>query len=214
MKQQPEDPSSQRKRSAGQSPGRPRVSSFAVVLDANVLVDSVLRDVLLRAAERCLFRPLWSKDILDEVRRALSRRAVPDERIDRIVRAMELAFPEAMTGGYESLVEAMTCDPKDRHVLAAAIIGHAQQIVTLNVRHFSPRSTQDFGIETSCPDDFLCDLLSMDPPAMLDALARSSADRKFPPKTIIEILEALRGRGYANFAAQATVYVESVFGPG
>jgi hypothetical protein len=41
---------------------------------------------------------------------------------------MRRAFPDAEVRGYENLVETMTCDPKDGHVLAAAVRspGHVQ----------------------------------------------------------------------------------------
>ncbi|TDB80270.1 PIN domain-containing protein [Micromonospora sp. KC721] len=42
---------------------------IVAVLDACVLVPSVLADTLLRCAEQDLYRPVWSRAILDEVRR-------------------------------------------------------------------------------------------------------------------------------------------------
>ncbi|GEM_PF-5994529 len=44
---------------------------IVAVLDACVLVPSVVADTLLRCAEQGLYRPLWSAEILDEVRRHL-----------------------------------------------------------------------------------------------------------------------------------------------
>ena len=49
---------------------------------------------------------------------------------------MTRAFPDAAVTGHESLIEAMTNDTADRHVLAAAITVGADVIVTDNVRHF------------------------------------------------------------------------------
>lgn len=44
-----------------------------IPLDASVLFPAALRDRLLRAARRGLFRPLWTEEILEEVRRNLVR---------------------------------------------------------------------------------------------------------------------------------------------
>lgn len=47
------------------------MSSFAVVLDTCTLYPAALRDTLLRAAAEGLYRLVWSKSILDELRRNL-----------------------------------------------------------------------------------------------------------------------------------------------
>ena len=51
--------------------------------------------------------------------------------------AIRKHFPEALVTGYEPLIEALTLpDPDDRHVLAAAILCGAQQIITENLADF------------------------------------------------------------------------------
>jgi len=49
--------------------------SFPALLDACVLLPYQLCDLLLRLAEAEMYRPLWSAEILDEVRRNLLRRS-------------------------------------------------------------------------------------------------------------------------------------------
>lgn len=46
------------------------------------------------------------------------------------------SFPDATVAGYELLVDGMTNDPKDRHVLAAAVRANAEVVVTFNIRDF------------------------------------------------------------------------------
>jgi hypothetical protein len=46
-------------------------------------------------------------------------------------------FEDAEVTGYEGLAPAMTNDPKDLHVLAAAIERY-------NLRHFPPRSREQY----------------------------------------------------------------------
>ena len=97
---------------------------FQAVLDANVLLPAPLRDTLLRLAEAELYVPRWSERILDEVAKNLVESGRTDaERARRVTETMAEAFPEAMTPTpvISTIEPAMTNDPKDRHVLAAAV---------------------------------------------------------------------------------------------
>jgi hypothetical protein len=80
-------------------------------------------DTLLRLAEEpAFYSPRWSEEILEEVGRTLSTKfAYSGKQVRRRIEAMNAAFPEALVTGYESLVDSMTNDPKDRHVIAAAV---------------------------------------------------------------------------------------------
>ena len=107
------------------------MSSFLVVMDANVLVPAVLCDFVLRAASADMYRLVWTDDILDEVRRTLIidlDKSVA--QAGRRIAAMKAAFPEALITQRTPLIPAMTNDPKDRHVLAAAVASGAQVMVS------------------------------------------------------------------------------------
>ena len=52
------------------------------------------------------------------------------------IREMRRSFLGAEVQGYESLAEAMACERKDRHVLAAAVRGDAEVLVTFNIGDF------------------------------------------------------------------------------
>ena len=56
---------------------------------------------------------------------------------------------------------------KDRHVLAAAVRGNVDQIVTFNLRHFPEEAVTPYGIEVVSPDDFPLNVLDMFPKAWL-----------------------------------------------
>jgi hypothetical protein len=71
----------------------------------------LLCDTLLRLAEAEAYRPLWSADILTELRRNVIEAGIPTDRVDRRIAQMSHSFPDAMVTGYDSLIDSMTNDP-------------------------------------------------------------------------------------------------------
>lgn len=75
--------------------------SFPAFFDTNVPYGALLNDFILELADRGLFRPLWSKDVLVELTR--SRRlppmcsAGPDRRF--VVRSLGWILDAEATGG-------------------------------------------------------------------------------------------------------------------
>lgn len=102
--------------------------AFIVVYDANVLYPSLLRDVLIRVAQRGLVRARWTERILDEVFHSLkqNRPNLDPVKLERTRELMNASIRDVLIEGYEALEDAVSLpDPKDRHVLAAAIRAHA-----------------------------------------------------------------------------------------
>jgi predicted nucleic acid-binding protein len=139
------------------------MAMFPAFLDTCTLYGAYLCDSLLRLAEVGAYRPLWSADVLDELERALVARGLPQGAVKYRIGEMRRAFPDADVRGYESLVETMTCDPKDRHVLAAAVRSDAAVLVTFNTDDFPDTSTAAYDITVVHPDDFLLDQLDLYP---------------------------------------------------
>ena len=83
----------------------------------------------------------------------------------------------------------MTNDPKDRHVVAAAVKAGAQVIATANLKDFASLPE---GIEAQSPDAFLCNLFDLDPSMFIDMLREQAADLTKPPVTFDELLDRLR----------------------
>ncbi len=155
---------------------------FRVVLDACVLYPMHLRDVLLQAAAEGLYQVYWSKKILDEATRNLvANLQVEEAKAVRLLTAMSTSFPEAVVTDYEHLIDAMRNDPKDRHVVAAAVKAGAQVVVTENLRDFTALPDS---VEAQTADEFLCNLFDLNPDRMMLALEKICARRARPPKEI------------------------------
>ena len=165
------------------------VAPFKVVLDANVLFPFTLRDTLLRAAAAGLFQLYWSEEILDETTRNLvGTGTITPEQSDRLTAAMTRAFPDSMVTGYEPLIEAMPNDDEDRHVAAVAVKVGAQVIVTHNLKDFRPLPD---GVEAQSPDEFLCNLLDLNPPRLVELVREQASALRKPPRSFDEVLRGL-----------------------
>jgi hypothetical protein len=157
-------------------------SRSRVFLDTCVLFPQTLRDVLLTAAESGLYLPLWSSSVLDELERNLIEdRGLTPRQATRLREAMIGALPDSTVSGYHYLIPAMTNDGGDRHVLAAAVLGGAEIIVTENLRHFPAAACEPHNIRPRSVDDFLSGLLSADHERVCVVLRSIERDRKNLP---------------------------------
>jgi predicted nucleic acid-binding protein len=168
------------------------MSSFGVVLDANVLFPASLRDILLRTAAADLYRLYLTDDILEETCRNLVRtgRMTPVEA-SRLSAAIHRAFPETFVTGHHDLMSSVTNQEKDRHVLAAAVKAGAQVIVTKNLKDFPPTSLAPFAIAAQSPDEFLVHLYDLDNEIIAKILIQQVNDLRKPDKTLPEVLDTL-----------------------
>jgi len=184
------------------------VSRPTAVLDACALVPIRLASTLLWLAESGLFQPLWSDPILEEVNRTLPKLGLSLEDASRRTRMMRAAFgAEALVEDFDDLIDQMPCDPKDRHVLAAAVRGGANTLVTFNLKDFPDGGAATHGIEIRHPDSFLVGLLVEHAETVVATLERETAAFRNPPQTLTDFLARLTGTVpmFANLAADAFV---------
>ena len=167
-------------------------------LDASVLYPAPLRDLLLELATSDLYRAKWSDTVHDEWIRALLRRR-PDiaaTRLERTRQLMDAHVRDALVSGFEKHVPAIQLpDPDDRHVVAAAIHGQANIILTANLKDFPSSAIAPYRLTAEHPDSFLAQLCRESPNRFLDALARVRARLRNPPLSPAEHLAALRRAG-------------------
>jgi predicted nucleic acid-binding protein len=184
------------------------MAMFPAFLDTNCLFGGYLCDVMLRLAEVGTYRPLWSADIFEELKRNLLKRGLSPGQVGYRLAEMSASFPDAEVRGYETLVEAMTCDKKDRHVLAAAVRGRARVIVTFNVSDFPADSLDQYDITVISPDEFLLDQLDLYPGHTVAVLRAQASDYDSPAMSVEELLGRLAAAGVPRFASEARRHLQ------
>jgi hypothetical protein len=167
--------------------------AVSALLDANVLHPQILCDLLLRLAERDLFRPLWTDQILEETVESIQRRR-PDLDPGRLrgrMAAMNEAFPDAAVSGFQHLIPTMPEMGDDAHVLAAAVFAEADVIVTDNVKDFPPRVAPRFEVPVLTADEFLVQLWITEARTVRLVLAEQSQATSRPHIELPRLLETL-----------------------
>jgi hypothetical protein len=158
------------------------------------LYPAPLRDLLLRLATVDLFRARWTETILDECFRNLAKNR-PDLQPSLLARTRELMNAhvlDALITGYEAMIPSLTLpDPTDRHVLAAAITGGVDAIITYNLTDFPAQVLKVFGIEAQHPDEFVACQLDLGPARVFIALREQRAALRRNPRTLDEFLATL-----------------------
>ncbi len=150
-------------------------------LDACVLYPTVMRELLVGAAGAGFFTPLWSPRILEEWRRAALKRG-PGEGVqaEGEIALLRAAWPRAEVKVEPGLEARLWLpDPADVHVLAAAVAGSADGIVTMNAKDFPRNVLAEEGVMRADPDGLLLGFAEADRPRM-EAVAeavRAEAER-------------------------------------
>lgn len=146
---------------------------YTAVLDACVLYPAPLRDLLLSLASDGFFGARWTLEIQDEWIRnlAANRTDLTREALARTADLMNNAIEDCLIENYEFMIGALTLpDANDRHVLAAAIVGHAD-------------------------DDFVVAQYDLDPIRFLRIIKTHRNRLKNPPKSAEDFIKTYELQG-------------------
>lgn len=171
---------------------------YTAVLDACVLYPAPLRDLLLSLATESMFGARWTEQIQNEwIQNLLAQR--PDLDPTRLTRTANLmcdAIDDCLIDNFEYLIDSLTLpDPNDHHVLAAAIIGHADAIVTFNLKDFPETCTRTHGIKILHPDDFILAQYDRDPVKVLSVVKTLRARLTKPAVTPLSLVSTYERQG-------------------
>ena len=168
---------------------------YTALLDACVLFPLAVCDSLMSVASTGLYAPKWSLVIEDEWTRSLEERTgKPPGTFNRRRDAMRDAVPdwEVPKESWASVAPCLKLpDPNDVHVLAAAIAGHADCIVTMNLKDFPDSALAPFGLEAIHPDEFLIAQMDLDHLGVLAAFKEMRLRLNNPAYTPEHFAEAM-----------------------
>ena len=170
------------------------MARLTAIYDACVLYPAPLRDFLLQLACAGLFRARWTNAIHEEwIRNLLENRPDLDAAtLARTRQLMDRAVPDALIRGYEPLIHGLDLpDANDRHVLAAAIHGRGEVIVTFNLKDFPANRLKPHGIRALHPDKFIGEWIVRAPEAVCFAAKFCRHRLKRPPMTASEYIACL-----------------------
>jgi predicted nucleic acid-binding protein len=179
--------------------------AFTALYDACVLYPAPIRDVLMHLALTDLYRARWTHLIHEEwIRSVLANRSdLTRAQLERTRYLMDAHARNALIADFEELIPSLALpDPDDRHVLAAAIRGRVDVIVTYNLKDFPTKAIAPYGIEVQHPDEFLMHLLDLAPGIVLAALQRLRRSLKNPPVAIENYLARLEQHELSSFVAK------------
>jgi hypothetical protein len=126
---------------------------------------------------------------------------------------MNQALLDANVTDYSQHIAAITLpDPNDRHVVAAAIKGRADAIVTFNLKDFPATALAPFNLEAIHPDDFITHQFDINEAAVIQAATAICRRLKNPPMTGNGYLDTLLQQGLPKTVALLRPY-ESVICP-
>jgi hypothetical protein len=170
---------------------------YTAVLDANTLYPAPLCDLLISLAVDGLYHARWTAQIQAEWVRNLARnRPEVEPQLGALVELMNRSVPDCLVDNHEGLIAGLVLpDADDRHVLAAAIAGHTDAIVTSNLKDFPADALDPHRIEAIHPDDFVLNQLELRPYEALAAVKKMRARLTRPPQSAAELITTLERSG-------------------
>lgn len=175
-----------------------------ILTDANILYRDDLTNLFIHLALNYIVALKWTDLIHQEwtINLSANRPDLPHSKILRRRDFMNNAMPDATVAGYEHFIPTLSDmpDPNDRHVVAAAILGGAETIVTFNLKDFPSSILNTYNLTASHPNQFLIKLYDADPILTADAVNQARRALKKPRYTWLAYLQALTDAHLPDFA--------------
>ncbi len=164
------------------------------VLDADVLVPIVACDLLLTAFDLELFEPIVSSEILEEVENTLIEDFphLDPDAVRRRVGHMRTALADQTVDPAPIDEVPEVINVKDRHVVAAAMIGGADMLVTNDAALRAEVAQTELSVEPVDGDSFATRLYERSPEEVDGVIDALIAKRRIRPVSKDEMVDQLR----------------------
>ena len=178
------------------------ISTFTAFFDANIFYSVMRTSPVIYLARTKLFRAPWRERVHDEWTDAVARkRGIDPGKLAVLRYDINAAIPDCIVSGFEDIEQGLDLpDPDDRHVLAAAITGGADLVVTCNLKHFPADKLAPFGMEALHPDQFLANQLDLAPDLFVAAVKDDIAHYENPKPDLNTYVGWLRRAELADTA--------------
>lgn len=153
------------------------------LIDTCVLFPTVMRTILLEAVKSKRDNAFWSEKILKEWSASAKKSGELGQlQADAEISILRAYWPNSIIDFSFELEESLYLpDLNDRHVLAAAIVGKCDAIITLNKKDFPRQILNQYGLIRLDPDYLILEYLKDDAPIIIEIAKDllSEANRKF-----------------------------------
>jgi hypothetical protein len=187
---------------------------YTALLDACVLFPPAVADALISLHVAGLYNARWTARIDAEwINAAIRDHGKPIDKLKHRCDSMRTAVPdwEVHLASYETLITGRDLpDSEDEHVIAAALAGHADCIVTSNLKHFPATVLGPLGLEAIHPDDFIVYQFDLDPYAALAAFKNMRLRLRKPAMSAEEFIIAIERNQLINTALRLREAVELI----
>jgi predicted nucleic acid-binding protein len=162
------------------------------LIDTCVLFPTVMRVILLEAVKSKHDSAFWSEKILSEWSASAKKVGELGQlQADAEISILRANWPNSIIGFSLELEDSLFLpDLNDRHVLAAAIAGKCDAIITLNKKDFPRKILSQYGLFRLDPDYVILEYLKDDAPSIIKIAQGllSEANRKFNEQLTIRQL--------------------------
>lgn len=118
---------------------------------------------------------------------------------------------DCLVVGHEKIIPTLSLpDPKDHHVLAAAISASVSAIVTYNLKDFPSAIMNGYEIDVHHPDEFVSQLIDHTPGVVCSAVRRLRSSLRNPPIDAEDYLSTLESQSLPQTVSKLREFVSLI----